>query len=301
MMIGKSKASRLISDPVARASFAGFAAIAMWALLALFTDASGAVPPFQLAAMTFAIGALVCFIWQWRCNGGQPWPPIRWRVALVGSVGLFGYHGLYFTALRNAPAIEASLIAYLWPLLIVVGSSLLPGGRLGWHHLAGALMGFAGTGLIVTGGSGFVVKPDYAFGYAIAFVAAFTWATYSLGARRLADVDTSIVVAYCALSALFALIFHAAFEQTVWPANTVEWSAVVALGLLPVGAAFYVWDYAMKHGDVALVGAASYCAPLLSAIILVAAGRAPFTWAIAVACVLITAGAVLAAKDLIMR
>lgn len=300
----------MISNSVTRANLAGFAAIGMWALLALFTDASGQVPPFQLAAMTFAVGAGVCLLWQLRQNAISTEPSgslksalsaMPWRVAIIGSLGLFGYHALYFTALRNAPAIEASLIAYLWPLLIVVGSGLLPGGTLGWHHVVGALMGFGGTALIVTGGAGFSVKSEFAFGYGIALIAAFTWTAYSLGARRFADVDTSIVIVYCGLSAVMASVCHFAFEQTIWPDTAAQWAAIVGLGLLPVGAAFYVWDHAMKRGDVALVGAASYCAPLLSSIILIVVGGAPLNWAIAVACLLITAGALLAAKDMLRR
>ena len=44
---------------MARATLIGFSAVAMWALLALLTDASGAVPPFLLSAITFAIGTCV--------------------------------------------------------------------------------------------------------------------------------------------------------------------------------------------------------------------------------------------------
>ena len=77
---------------------------------------------------------------------------------MIGIAGLFGYHFFYFTALRNAPAVEASLIAYLWPLFIVLGSALMPGERLRWNHVAGALLGLAGTVLIVTKGGGIVVR-----------------------------------------------------------------------------------------------------------------------------------------------
>jgi drug/metabolite transporter (DMT)-like permease len=73
------------------------------------------------------------------------------------------------------------------------------------------------------------------------------------------------------------------------------------LGLLPVGAAFYTWDYGVKHGDIMVLGAASYASPLLSTIVLVAAGFAPFTWPVIVACLLITVGAVIAAKDMLFR
>src|SRR5688572_8400819 len=228
----------------AAATLIGFSAIVMWSLLALFTAASGAVPPFQLAAMTFAIGALVGFAWiaakrRWR-DLRQPWP-----VWTVGILGLFGYHALYFTALRNAPPVEAGLIAYLWPLLIVVFSALLPGERLRWFHVAGALLGLAGTILII-GKGGFAFEPAYALGYVAALGCALTWSAYSILSRRFRDVPTAVVAGFCLATSLLSALAHILFEATIWPAGAGEWIAVAGLGLMPVGAAFYVWDHGVK-------------------------------------------------------
>ena len=77
-------------------------------------------------------------------------PPLVWA---VGVGGLFGYHALYFLALRFAPPAEAGLLNYLWPLLIVLFSSFLPGERLAVHHVIGAVAGLAGTVLLLTGGA----------------------------------------------------------------------------------------------------------------------------------------------------
>ena len=140
------------------ATLIGFIAVLLWALLALFTAASGRVPPFQLTAMAFAIGgAIGVASWLFRPAAvsalRQPLP-----VWLLGVMGLFGYHFAYFTALRNAPPVEAGLIAYLWPLLIVLFSALLPGEQLKWHHILGGLLGLAGAALIVTGGAMLAAK-----------------------------------------------------------------------------------------------------------------------------------------------
>ncbi|KJS11819.1 MAG: membrane protein, partial [Hoeflea sp. BRH_c9] len=131
----------------------GFSAIVMWSALAVLTAASGTMPPFQLSAICFLIGSLIGLSAMLRDPRRLRAFRQPARVWALGLFGLFGYHFLYFTALRNAPAVEAGLIAYLWPLLIVVGSALLPGERLGWHHVAGALMGLAGTALILMGGA----------------------------------------------------------------------------------------------------------------------------------------------------
>lgn len=117
-----------------RATLIGFTAILMWSFLALFTAASGKMPPFQLSAVCFAIGSIPGLVVLTLDPSRLALLKQPAKVWITGISGLFGYHFLYFTALRNAPAVEAGLIAYLWPLLIVVGSALLPGERLRWYH-----------------------------------------------------------------------------------------------------------------------------------------------------------------------
>jgi len=283
-----------------KATLIGFTAILMWSFLALMTAASGTMPPFQLSAITFAIGSLpgiALFIARPERLKELRQPPKVW---LVGVGGLFGYHFLYFTALRNAPAVEAGLIAYLWPLLIVVGSALLPGERLGWHHIVGALCGLAGTVLIV-GKNGFAFDPAYSLGYFTAFLCAFTWAAYSLVSRKFEKVSTDVVTGFCLATSVLSLVCHLALETTVWPDTTGQWAAVVGLGLLPVGLAFYVWDYGVKNGDIQILGASSYAAPLLSTLILIIFGFGEISVRIGLSCLLITGGAVLAARDMLFR
>ncbi len=280
-------------------TFVGFLAIAMWALLALLTDSTGDIPAFQLTAMTFAIAAL-CGMASWLFRRGA-WrgifvPPLAWA---VGVGGLFGYHFVYFTALENAPAVDASLIAYLWPLFIVLGSALMPGESLRWYHVAGAMLGLAGAALIVTKGGTVSFEAQYGFGYAMAFGCALLWSTYSLLSRRLSKVPTDAVTGFCAVTAVLALICHLSFEQTVWPADASQWGAVLLLGLFPVGAAFFAWDYGVKRGNIQILGAASYVSPLLSTIALLLAGKAQLTFTLFLACAMITFGAALAAKDML--
>ncbi|GGG02526.1 MULTISPECIES: DMT family transporter [Rhizobium] len=281
-----------------RGTLIGFTAILMWSLLALMTAASGSVPPFQMNAMTFAIGSLPGLVLLAIKPERIKLLKQPAKVWIIGIAGLFGYHFLYFTALRNAPAVEAGLIAYLWPLLIVVGSAFLPGERLRWYHVAGALAGLCGTIAIVSR-NGVSFDQSYLLGYGAALLCAFTWSGYSLLTRSFDRVSTDVVTGFCLSTSLLSLVCHLALETTVWPASGGEWAAVVGLGLLPVGAAFYAWDYGVKNGDIQVIGAASYAAPLLSTLILLASGFAEPSWRILIACVLITGGAVLAAKEMI--
>jgi drug/metabolite transporter (DMT)-like permease len=281
------------------ATLIGLTAILMWSLLAVLTVATGRIPAFQLAAMTFAIGALagsLTWIGRLEAIGVLRQPPIAW---IVGVGGLFGYHALYFLALRLAPPAEAGLLNYLWPLLIVLFSSLLPGERLSLHHIIGALLGLAGTVLLFAGNARGGFAPGQIPGLAAAFVAAFVWAGYSVLSRRLKSVPTDAVAGFCLATALLAAAVHGMVEVTIWPETTAQWLAIVLLGAGPVGAAFYAWDIGMKRGDIRVLGAASYATPLLSTGFLIMAGYAKPGASLAIAAVLIAGGGLIAAKDML--
>ncbi len=286
-----------------KATLIGSTAVLMWGLLALFTTLTGKIPAFQLAAMSFGI-ATVFVVLKWIVRRENVMAHLRQPVGawIICTCGLFGYHFFYFMALKNAPPVEAGLIAYMWPLLIVVGSALLPGERLHWWHVAGAVAGLVGAAILITGGRGLSgFKSEFAIGYAFAVLCSLTWSSYSILNRRFPHVPTDTVGGFCAATAVLALFCHLLFEQTVWPADALEWLGVIGLGLGPVGAAFFTWDYGTKHGDIQVLGAMAYAAPLISTIVLIAFGKGEATWFVAVGCLLIVGGAVLASKELLKR
>src|SRR5712664_2050036 len=279
-----------------RAMAAGFAAIALWGALAALSVSAGPIPPFQMVAMTFAVGAAIGVARAVTRGVGWPglvgWP---WRVWLLGVGGLFGYHALYFAALQLAPPAEANLVNYLWPLLIVLLSAPLAGERLGWPHLSGAALGFAGVALLAFG-RGVAFAGDHALGYALALGCAFAWSLYSVLSRRFGQTPTDAIAAFCAASALLSFVCHLLFETTVWPADTKAWLAVGALGVGPAGSAFYFWDHAVKQGDIRALGALSYATPILSTGLLILCGLAPPTGWLLLAALMVAGGATLASR-----
>ena len=293
---------------IRRGTLVGSTAVLLWGTLATLTVLSGDIPPFQLLAMAFTLATLIGFLpalWRrlpTRTSRAGPEARLstpRYRLSpavwALGIYGLFGYHFAYFMALRLAPPVEANLINYLWPLLIVLLSGLLPGERLGARQIGGALAGFAGAALLVARGGGLRFDGQYALGYAFALACAVIWSSYSVLSRRVGAVPTRAVGGFCAATAALALVCHLLFETTIWPVGW-QWAAIVALGLGPVGAAFYVWDYGVKRGNIQTLGVLAYGAPLLSTLLLVAVGVAEPSWTLAAACALIVGGAVMASK-----
>ncbi len=278
----------------------GLVAIILWGMLALLTSYCVSIPAFQLTAMTFFVAFLIGVVYFIRtgCDWSQFRQPLS--VWITGVVGLFGYHALYFAAMKSAPAIEVSLIAYLWPILIVLFSSLLPQEKLRWFHIVGALLGFSGVALLFVSKGAFHLDAANTVGYVFALLCAVIWAGYSVVSRKHKAVPMVLTGAFCGVTALLSLICHLAFEETVVP-RAAEWLPILALGIGPVGIAFFAWNYGMKHGDIKLLGTLSYLAPLISGTLLVVFGRSTYSWRLLGAGVLIMIGAMISVYDTLIR
>jgi drug/metabolite transporter (DMT)-like permease len=276
------------------ATLAGCGALALWAFLALLSRLAAGIPPLQLTALGFAVGGMLglAVVAARGRLGLLRQKPLAWA---HGVGGLFGYHALYFAALALAPAVEANLINYLWPLLIVLLAAPLRGLRLGPARLAGVAMGFAGCALLVGPGARF--PPEALPGLLAALGCAVVWAVYSVtaGTRRLVRVPTEAVAGFCLATAALALAAHLAFEATVLP-DARQGLAVLLLGLGPVGAAFFLWDVGMKRGDPRLLGTLAYAVPVASTFLLIAAGEGAFTPLVALATALVAGGGVIASR-----
>ena len=261
----------------------GLGAIVLWGLLAALALKLSAVPPFLLTGLALVIGAFV---------GGKALmhrPPPLPALAL-GIYGLFGFHFFLFLALRLAPPVEANLVNYLWPLLIVVLAPLVvPEVRFSVRHGMAALLGFAGAALLITAGSSTLGGGEL-LGYAFAAASAIIWSTYSLLSRRLRHFPTAYVSWFCLVSGAASLACHFTFEPRYWPQG-MEWLYLAVLGLGPMGAAFFLWDRAMKRGDPRVIGSLAYLTPLLSTLALAAFAGATLAPTSFVAMGLILAGA----------
>jgi drug/metabolite transporter (DMT)-like permease len=211
------------------------------------------------------------------------------------------YHCAYFFAIQAAPPVEVSLIAYLWPLFIVLFAAFLPNEKLRAHHVIGIVLGLIGAVAVISKGGTVGLAGGVQSGHIIAMFCALVWSGYSVLSRRFGEVPVDVVAGYCLITSLVTLLLHLGLEPTVWPATTAQWLAIIGLGTVPLGLGFYAWDWGCKHGDIMVLGALSYAAPLLSVIALLMSGYGTYHWSIAVGCALIVAGALIASKEMFSK
>ena len=266
-----------------RAHAYALGAIALWSTLASLGVALAHLPPFLLTGAALRVGSAAAWPWfrQWR---------VPLSTLALGVCGLFGYHFLLFMALRSAPAVEANLVNYLWPLFIVVLAPLiLPGARWRPAHVLAAAVGFIGAALAIVGGR--ELSGAFSWGYVAALASALIWASYSLLTKRVAPFPTAAIGLFGLVSGALALVCHALLE----PPATVsmgDWLLIGVTGLGPLGAAFFLWDAALKRGDPSTIGILSYLTPLASTLLLImTSDRRPTAW-IAAAAVLIVCAAI---------
>lgn len=238
-------------------------AIVLWANLAMLGVRLAHLPPFWLTGVALLMGSVVALplsrfdLSQFRVPAGT---------LALGVYGLFGFHFLLFIALRHAPPVQANLVNYLWPLgMVAMAPLFLPGVKLTLRHMLAALLGFAGAALAISGGQ--ALQGGLAWGYLPALGSAFVWASYSLLTQRVPPFPTAAIGLFALVSGLLSLLCHALLEAPVTP-QADDWPWLVLMGLGPLGAAFFLWDAALKRGDARQIGLLSFLTPLLSTLLL---------------------------------
>ena len=277
-----------------KADLFSLGAIFLWASLASLATLLSNVPPFLLTGVGLIIGALVSL--PALRSGITPWK-IPVKTLLIGVYGLFGYHFMLFLALQTAPAVEANLVNYLWPLLIVLLSPIFTKSlSLNFRYVLAALSGFAGAVLAITsGGSGFGFS-SIEVGYFFALAAAVIWATYSLATTKVPRFPTPAIGLFALVSGVLAIGAHFLFEPAA-SISTGDWLLLVVLGVGPLGGAFYLWDAALKIGDPRRIGLLAFLTPLLSTALLVVVSGNSLSWQLLVATGLIVGGALLCPRS----
>ena len=261
-------------------------AIVLWASLAMLGVRLAHLPPFWLTGVALLMGSVIALplsrfdFSQWRM-------PLR--TLALGVYGLFGFHFLLFIALRYAPPVQANLVNYLWPLgMVVLAPLFLPGMKLHWRQVLAALLGFAGAALAIVGGQS--VEGGLAWGYVPALASAFVWASYSLLTQRVPPFATSAIGLFALVSGVLSLVCHALLEPAAQVSEQ-DWPWLVLMGLGPLGAAFYLWDAALKRGNAQQIGLLSFLTPLLSTLLLLWHRAEPVSMSVALAAVMIVGAA----------
>ena len=274
-----------------RSDLAAFGAVFLWASLATLGAALDHLPPLLITGISLIIGSLIALpLVGFRVKKMVVSP----KILLLGVYGLFGYHVALFAGLQQAPAVQANLVNYLWPLLIVLLAPLfIRSAKLTLRLVLAGMAGFLGAGLAIL--SGTQLSGNFEIGYLWAGIAAIIWATYSLGTKRAGKFPTAAVGLFGLVAGALALLvfFATGGSATI---SSQDWTWLIALGLGPLGGSFFLWDFALKHGDAQRIGLIAFITPLLSTVMLLVFTGSPLSPLLLLAATLIIGGAALGSR-----
>ncbi len=268
-------------------TFIGYSALIFWALAAPFTVKIKDIPIFETLTIVFTISFFFSAIKLTLC---KQWHTLKqpWFLWLIGFLGIYGNDLLYIAAFKHAPAAQADLINYLWPIFVILFTGLLPDEKLSFRHVLAASLGFTGIYVLINQ-SGQGMESQYLFGYILAFLDAVIWSIYTLVARRFGKSPVEMIGIYCGVGAICSLFIHFQWETTLIPANN-QWLILIVMGMTTQCLAYFFWDFGVKRGDFKLLSILSYGNPILSILFLIFFGMADASYELFIACALVSLG-----------
>ncbi len=258
-----------------------------------------------LTAAVAVYGLCGVFAFGRLLSGNGKWRQIRTlpRNYLIGCGGLFALYMLMFylavgLAGSRQQVLEVGLLNYLWPVLTILFSLVFLGKKASWLLLPSTCLALSGIFLVLTQGAE-VSWQSFAqnvagnpVAYGLGATAGVSWALYSTLTRRWADGERGggVDLFLPASGVVLCLLAFLADEPRAWGLRP-----LVEAGFLGVVTyvAYGLWDRAMRTGNVILVAAGSYLAPLLSTLVsclYLAVAPTPRLW---VGCGLLVAGSFL--------
>ncbi len=286
-------------EPRSVANLKGIATIFLWSLSALFISWTPEIPPFLLAACTSAFG-FVLFAFRWMKSREKFDTAIRQpvQVWILFAVAVIAYRGFYLSGLKIAPTVEANLLNYLWPLLIVVFGAFVNRKMPTPTVLCGAVAGLCGVGLLLTPSGIAASSLNITSGHILAFLGAVCWSGYSVATRLMKADSSDLIGVMHGVAVLIFIAFHVAFEPSVaWErVDMYHVAGVTELGLA-ISLGYSWWDEAMSRGDQHQIAIGANFIPLLSTIWLVLFGSQAITQRVICAAGLIIVGSYIAKRS----
>ena len=222
--------------------------------------------PLELAAARFAVASVLALAWLAFRRPPLPTRGDIARFAICGLIGISAYNGLLNRGEASVSAGAAAFIVNVAPILTAILATLFLRERFTAWGWGGALVSFAGVGLIALGQPG-----GLAFGAGASLVAgaALCAASYFVLQRPLiARYGALACTAYTLLAgALFLLPFlPGALPILAGPSGAQATATVVALGVFPAAIGYAAWTYALGRFGAARAANFLYLVPPVAAL-----------------------------------
>ncbi|TDT50463.1 DMT family transporter [Fonticella tunisiensis] len=211
------------------------------------------IPPFTLTFLRFLFAAIILYFVIRRKELTLMIEKRDVPVFLfTGIIGMFGYHVLFFTALRYTSAINSSIIGASNPIITTILSSIFLKERINMKRIGGILLSFTGVFLTLTNGSLSVIRNlSFNYGDIIMFLAVLMWACYGVFSKKVMHMYSPLKLTF--YSFLFCIIILIPFViyEAPWtfllkvPFNA--YAAVLYMSIFPSVIGYLVQQISIKE------------------------------------------------------
>ena len=247
----------------------------VWGCTFVVTKAAARdLPPLTLAALRFLIASLVLIPIALSRGGLQKLPrPIPWgALTLLALTGITGFAITFTFALVYGSASQGALIYAALPAAIAVAAVVFLHERPTRRRIAGIALSVVGVALLVMTGTPDAASPQPLLGALWMLGAVAVWTTYTVMAKRLADVDPIVTIAVVSTLGTVMLLPPAAIElaEHGWTnPSLIAWGSVLFLGVVASALAYIVYAFVLRELDASLVGAYTNLDPIVGVLIAV--------------------------------
>jgi drug/metabolite transporter (DMT)-like permease len=189
---------------------------------------------------------------------------IRDFAFLIGN-GLFSfmYYAFYSMSLSLIPAMEASMLNYLFPIMILISAVPINKEHINAFKIIAIVFGFLGTLIIVSKGNLCIIHFSNLSGDLLGIGAALCWGLFTnFGMKNKRDPYLSIYI-YTLESFVLSAIGLFTFSRFVVP-DVLAFSGLIWIGLTVITGIFFLWFHILKVASVSFAASMSFLNPFVS-------------------------------------
>jgi len=226
----------------------------------------GHLDSFQIQFYMFGLAAIIMTVSMYSRDGMKKLRRLKRKELIklmLFALPSFLYYFLYTAALRMIPAIEASMLNYLFPIMIVIFAIPINGERINASKLISVFIGFSGMLIIITNGDFNNLKLSNIPGDILAIAAAVCWGIFSnLGKKNNIDQALSNYV-YVLVAFILSFINLLLFSEFIIP-DTSAFLGVLWISLSNIVLSYHLWFKVLKVTSSALAASLSFITPFVT-------------------------------------
>jgi len=185
------------------------------------------------------------------------------KFAYMGFVGIFLYYVFFYGALKYLPAQEASVINYLWPIIVLIFAGIILREKFTLRKFLGIILSFIGVFIVGTRGNIFSFHFSNLAGILLAVAGAIVYGLFSVLGKKYDYERFTSMLFYFIFTFIFVSIVISIFSSI--PSISIsQFLSLLWLGIFPSSLGFTFWFLALKYGDTAEMSNVIYLTPFVS-------------------------------------